>query len=168
MGIDARMLVRYPRTKFKDDHNHGGLWDISCKAVAHFEPRLKEFGTAGFFMLDAMHSDGKRKDPMTAIQWSNARWPELGAMIGGDYDRWDGPPPTRATWDTVLAEVHLWTRYWCPDYPRGDLPFMCAVADWLEENTPVMGIIYGGDSSGVEPVVFDKAQRTTWLEQYRA
>lgn len=46
-----------------------------------------------------------------------------------------------------LYTVHLKGRYYGPDYERGNLPEIVAVAEWIEANLPEAALWYGGDSS---------------------
>lgn len=58
-----------------------------------------------------------------------------------------------------FIEVRLGTRYYGEGYERGDYPLIRAVADWIEIRMPDVSLWYGGDSSGVEAVPFDRAER---------
>lgn len=58
-----------------------------------------------------------------------------------------------------FIEVHIATRYYGPDYERGNLPFIVAVAEWIEHRIPDARIFYGGDSSGICAEPFDKTAR---------
>lgn len=65
-----------------------------------------------------------------------------------------------------FIEVHMWTRYYGPGYERGDLPFIIAVAEWLEIRIPGCEVWYGGDSSGINAELFDKAARSALFEHF--
>lgn len=59
----------------------------------------------------------------------------------------DGPPIRPKPGETFV-EVHLVCRYFGLGYPRGPMPLIAAVAEWLEKNIPGGEVWYGGDSSG--------------------
>lgn len=68
--------------------------------------------------------------------------------------------------DTLFADegewflrVNVWTRYYGIGYERGDLMFLCAVAEWIEANIPNAEVWYGGDSSGCEAEPFSEEER---------
>lgn len=68
----------------------------------------------------------------------------------------DGPEVVS---DKTLLEVSVWTRYYGEGYERGDILFICAVAEWAEANIPDCEVWYGGDSSGVLLEPFPAARR---------
>lgn len=61
--------------------------------------------------------------------------------------------------DECLLEVSLWGRYYGVGYERGDIRFYVGVAEWLEQNISGCTVWYGGDSSGCEAELFDRAAR---------
>lgn len=65
-----------------------------------------------------------------------------------------------------FIEAHLATRYYGEGYERGDLPFIIAVAEWLEFRIPDARLFYGGDSSGICAEPFDRASRTTAFRHF--
>lgn len=72
--------------------------------------------------------------------------PRHALAVVPEYDQ-DGPtiiPDSRET----FIRVYLWTRVYVEGYERGDLPFILALADWLERKTGG-AVWYGGDSSGI-------------------
>lgn len=72
----------------------------------------------------------------------------------------DADEPMRAGKNEWLLRVSVWTRFYGIGYERGDILFICAVAEWAEANIPGVVVYYGGDSSGVLAEPFDdKARR---------
>lgn len=65
----------------------------------------------------------------------------------------------------TFLEIYLWTRYYGPGYERGDAVFLIALADWLETRTGGQ-VWYGGDSSGVLAVHFDRAERAAMWRHF--
>lgn len=74
-----------------------------------------------------------------------------------DYTQ-DGPDITPAEGEQFIR-LNLFGRYYGAGYERGDLPFLLAVAEWLESAIPGSKIFYGGDSSGVCAEPFDGPAR---------
>jgi hypothetical protein len=70
----------------------------------------------------------------------------------------DGAPILASDGEWLLT-VSLWTRYYGPDYERGDILTICAIAEWIEANIPGAEVWYGGDSSGVLAKPFHEAER---------
>jgi len=70
----------------------------------------------------------------------------------------DGPDIEPADGEQFIR-VRLATRYYGPDYERGDLPFIIEVAKWIEARIPDAVVYYGGDSSGVCAEPFDTQAR---------
>lgn len=60
----------------------------------------------------------------------------------------DGPEIVAGE-DEQFVQVHMQSRYYGPDYERGDWPFIKSVAAWLERRFPGCEVWYGGDSSGI-------------------
>lgn len=61
----------------------------------------------------------------------------------------DSYEPVLAAPGEWLLQVSVFTRYYGEGYERGDILFLCAVAEWVEANIPNCEVWYGGDSSGV-------------------
>jgi hypothetical protein len=82
-------------------------------------------------------------------------------------DEWlqDGPTIVPEEWETFL-KVNIWQRYYGEGYERGDLPFIIAVADYLERKIPNSSIWYGGDSSGVCAEPFGKGRRKELFDYF--
>lgn len=59
----------------------------------------------------------------------------------------------------TFLEVRLWGRYYGKGYERGDLSSYIMLAEFFEHQIPKVEVWYGGDSSGVEVYLFDKATR---------
>lgn len=77
----------------------------------------------------------------------------------------DGPDLLPEPGEQFLR-VHLWTRYYGVGYERGDLPFIVALAAWLETNIPGGEVWYGGDSSGVCAKPFGQRQRNALFRHF--
>jgi predicted RNA-binding Zn-ribbon protein involved in translation (DUF1610 family) len=59
---------------------------------------------------------------------------------------------------TNLVKVNLWTRYYGPDYERGEGLKICGVMLYLLLRPDVAGVWYGGDSGGVSGMKFNQVQ----------
>lgn len=68
--------------------------------------------------------------------------------------------------DETFIEVGLITRYYGEGYERGNLPFLIMVAEFLEIKIPNSQIWYGGDSSGIEALLFDKKRRNELFKYF--
>lgn len=101
-----------------------------------------------------------------AFELSNARYPieDSNTSIPVEYRApgkcylQDGDP-ILADHSEWFLEVSLWTRYYGIGYERGDLLFLCAVAEWCEANIPDCEVWYGGDSGGVEAKPWPDSKR---------
>lgn len=136
------MFIKYVGAKPTSHQLALWNWDL-CRAV----------GADNFFI------DAKEKKPRFALRLSqsyNAEGDDHPSKDGREYHQ-DG--------DTIIAaegewfiEVSLWTRYYGPEYERGNWQVICATAEWLEQN--IGGEVwYGGDSSGVCATLFDEKAR---------
>lgn len=77
----------------------------------------------------------------------------------------DGPslhPPEDETW----INVSLLTRFYGPNYERGNIITICAVAEWAEVNIPNVTVLYGGDSSGMCVEPFNQVDRAQMLMHF--
>lgn len=123
MGIDAEMFVR-TRTKVTDEEIEEIRYRMCCA-----------FG-AGRFSDDYESEDEEgRTVKVSALYRINEYWQ-------------DGHTLQPKKGETFIR-CGLWTRYYGPGYERGDCPFICAVAEFLEMSFPGGEVWYGGDSSGV-------------------
>jgi len=120
MGIDARILVRVP---YEVDNEQIKRWSWHIAA---------SLGADKFFLSPQQTEFGSPH----------------GAFSKVDIWEQDGPDLCPKEGETFL-EVNMWTRYYGPDYERGDILFICAVAEWCEQNIQGCEVWYGGDSSGV-------------------
>lgn len=75
-------------------------------------------------------------------------------------DRWfqGGSAITPRPTETFIR-VGLLRRYYGPGYERGDLRFLIALAEWLEQRFEPCEVWYGGDSSGFWAHHFDRPAR---------
>ncbi len=65
-----------------------------------------------------------------------------------------------------LYRLGLYTRYYGPDYERGDALKLCAVMLWLNAQPDVRAVYYGGDSSGGTPEKFDNEKVLSLLGHF--
>lgn len=137
MGIDAQMLIR---NKGKE------LYEKEIKRLSY--DLCSTFGPESFW-LSKDSSWGKPHHALEAIeeytQDGDSIFPEEGEQ---------------------LIEVHVSTRYWGPDYERGDILLLINVAEFLENRLKDVEIWYGGDSSGVLAVPFDKKLRDEYKKLF--
>lgn len=87
------------------------------------------------------------------------------ALVQIDEYIQDGPFLYPGPGETFI-EVSLATRYYGIDYERGNLPFIIALADYLEIAIPGSEIYYGGDPSGVCAYLFDRAARDELFKHF--
>jgi hypothetical protein len=141
MGIDARIYVRTTRQ----------FTDAEIKRLS-YEAGLA-FGSDKF-----MRSEGSKNKETGEVYWKPYHNIERIDRI-----EQDGPDVEPAPGETFL-EAHVYTRYYGPGYERGDLPFLLALAEWLERKIPGGSVLYGGDSSGVCAEPFGAAERKAMLD----
>lgn len=67
--------------------------------------------------------------------------------------------------DSTIIEVRLSSRWYGPEYERGDLPTILMVAEWLEYNVSGCMVLYGNDSDD-RTEVFDAAKRQVYKEHF--
>jgi len=185
MGIDARIVIKYRGDKPTDDQLARWSWDI-CRALgakhffindglptAEYGPAIaawhKAFkahplcpqyeagdGAAHKSILEAI---GPAPDELRRAIAFARNYEEDEAIRDGRVYSQDGPPVFAADGEWLL-EVSVWTRYYGVGYERGDILFICSVAEWVEANMQPCEVWYGGDSSGVLLERFDSAART--------
>lgn len=126
----------------------------------------------------------RTKSHISEAMFRKLRW-EMVAAFGADrFWIWDDAHDKqhalervfeyRQDGDTILPEagetflrVNLGTRYYgCDGYERGDLPFIVAVADFLERRVDGGEVWYGGDSSGVCAAPFGREVREKYLDHF--
>ena len=133
MGIDARMLVR-TKTTLTDD----------------------ELRKLSYRISEAFY-----RQPFWLARPGEFEWEPTGrhalSRVPDNYEQ-DGDPIQPVQGETLI-EVHLKGRFYGKGYERGDLPTICAIAEWLEANIPESEIWYGGDSSGVTAMPFGPRER---------
>lgn len=121
MGVDAQMVVMNPSP-------------LSERDVRLLSVDLVEaFGTDALFVIpDWNEHFGEPRHALEII----------------DAYRQDGDTiHPREGWQMI--EVHLWGRYYGPDYARGQWPLYDNIATWLYMRVPGCEVWYGGDSSGI-------------------
>lgn len=105
------------------------------------------------------------------IEWLKGDLRDPASLERMDFDRkgaiytQDGPY-LFADENETFYTVGIWTRYYGPGYERGDLMFLCSLAEWIETNIPDCEVWYGGDSSGVTIELFDEAARRELKEHF--
>lgn len=130
MGIDATMLIR-------------NVPPVSESQLKEWNWHLiSTFGKDNFFGIN-------REKGESAIRISE----ENGTVFYTDATDPEVRPGEQ------FLEVKLMSRYYGEGYERGDLTTICAIAEWIEQNIPNSEVWYGGDSSGIELVRFDKIER---------
>jgi hypothetical protein len=86
-----------------------------------------------------------------------------------DVHTQDGPDIVPGPGETFVR-VSLWCRFYGVGYERGDLPFLIAVAAWLEERFALdkreAAIWYGGDSSGACAEPFGPDEREALFQHF--
>ena len=184
MGIDAQIVIKYRGDKPTDDQLSRWSWDI-CRALgakhffiidglpaAEYEPAIKAWHKA--FDAHPLYPQYKAGDGAVhgsilndigpapqklrrAIAFAR-NYEEDEANRDGLVYLQDGPPIFAANGEWLL-EVGVWSRYYGVGYERGDILFLCSVAEWVEANIQPCEVWYGGDSSGVLLERFDEAAR---------
>lgn len=139
MGIDARILLRIDADEVNPTKLKQWSYHI-CTA----------FGADKFRI--------NRNNGVSAIELSGQRYHEEDDPPPGTFYYQDGST-IYAHKGEVLVTVHIWSRYYEIGYERGDLLFICAVAEWCEANIPSVEVWYGGDSSGAVATLFDGPAR---------
>lgn len=147
MGIDARILVRYRGERPSSEQL--ARWSFAL---------VDSLGDGQNFYLD---SDPRR--PRRAIDLTEDYFEEDGYIPEshrgpGRVSIFDGPPIFAEPGEWLL-DVGVWTRYYEVGYERGDILFLCSVAEWIEANIPNAEVWYGGDSSGCVASPFPEARR---------
>lgn len=91
----------------------------------------------------------------------------------GNGEKIDNHPLERHSsdaWPKIQAQtvlrIPLLTRYYGIGYERGPLFNYIMMAELLEKLFPDCQVHYGGDSSGVEIELFDKAKRNEMIEHF--
>lgn len=137
MGIDAEMLVRVKRP----------ITDAEVRAAAF--DLFAAFGSGNIFVFDKQFMGDRERRALERVEvWEQ-----------------DGPDIEPEPGETFLR-VSLWTRYYGPNYERGNLPMIIAVARFLELKIPGSEIWYGGDSSGVLAEPFGVAERDAMFRHF--
>lgn len=135
MGIDAEMYLKTRR-----EVTQAEIKAVSWELGQHFGPEHfwigppnVEAGLPGHYAVEVVES----------------------------YDQ-DGPTIYPEPGETFVR-VNLWTRYYGPDYERGNAVLILAVAKYLEGRLAPCSVHYGGDSSGVCAEPFDaEARERLW------
>jgi hypothetical protein len=127
MGIDAELFVRTERIFSEQEIRRLGAALCAAFGVEHF-------------YLSAEHH---------ALEL-------LPLEDGISVWRQDGEPIVGVPGEFFI-QAHLYSRYYSPNYERGNWPLIRSVAEWMESH--LEGTVwYGGDSSGVlaEPLDSDR------------
>lgn len=145
MGIDAAILIRkVPKRVVTDEWLRETSW-LMCQSLGAdrfwFHDDQPPLHKSKFYAEDAEHYGLKGKK-----------------LEDGDVYTQDGPPIVAEEGECLL-EVSMWSRWYGIGYERGDLIFLCSIAEWFEANLPECEVWYGGDSSGVEAEPFTEVMR---------
>jgi hypothetical protein len=131
MGIDARILIRK-------------------QGEAPTKEQLKEWS---WFLCEALGAEKFMDEPLALTSsYYNEDLPP-GKAYSQDGD------DILAQKNESLIEANVFTRFYGIGYERGDLLFLCALAEWCEANIPSCEVWYGGDSSGVSARPWPEAER---------
>jgi len=136
MGIDAEMFVK---TKIK----------FTGKELKRLAYELASSYGAGNFFIDR-----------------EKRWEGKHCLNFIDKYEQDSPITIYPKENEYFIRINLWTRYYGIRYERGDLPLILSVAEWMENKIPECEVWYGGDSSGIEAIHFDKKERTKLFKHF--
>jgi hypothetical protein len=120
MGIDAEMFVK----RRGQPLNNAGLLDASywlCSTL----------GADHFFITDT-DSYSRAHHALSFVPVWEQDGPDIVPEAGEQFIR-----------------VHLRSRYYGPDYERGDWMLLRTTIEWLKRRWPDCEVWYGGDSSGV-------------------
>jgi hypothetical protein len=154
MGIDARMFARLR-----------GANRLRPDQVLPLAVELAKTVGAGHFMItkdqEWARAFGPGRHALSVIEPlsdETAREYDCPELAGKVVWFQDGDPIV-ADPDEQFVEVHLMTRYYGPEYARGNWPVIRTVAEWLEFKLPGAEVWYGGDSSGVCAVRFGPNER---------
>ena len=156
MGIDARMLV-----KITGPEN----WR-SDEQVAHLAYDVAEaFGYDHFQIFDDPSYSQRAIQIVQPLSLDDAAEYEQPHLTGQRVVRQDGPPLI-ASDEEQFIRVNPATSYYHQSYERGDLPFLIALAEWLEYRIPDGRVFYGGDSSGVLLEPFERDSRNALFAHF--
>jgi len=138
MGVDAVVYLVVPERAFMSNAADEVL-SLSCDMV-------EAFG-ADYFSI---YRPG-------AQSWHPKGQHALEIMPPPSADDWRYPVPARP--NDLILELNIHTRYYGEDgYERGDLPFILAVTQYLQDRLPAAKIYYDGDS-GDELRLLDEPRR---------
>lgn len=146
MGVDAEMFVRVKGRKnwLRDEQELAASYELASTVGAeHF---FVMFGDDGKLREDGHHALSiirPIKDAQEA-EYCGAEPEYIGKVIWTQ----DGPEIVAAD-DEQFVRVHLWSRYYGPDYARGNWPVIRLTIEWLQMRFPGAEVWYGGDSSGI-------------------
>lgn len=152
MGVDARMFARLRGENRIKPEDALPLAVEMCKTI----------GAGNFLITKATEFDFGRPhhalsiiEPLSREDAAEYESPEL---VGKVVWFQDGDPVV-AEPDEQFVEVHLFTRFYGPEYARGDWTVIRTVAEWIEFKLPTAEVWYGGDSSGICARRFGAAER---------
>lgn len=115
------------------------------RQLGEAELRKLAWRLAGAFYREEVFYSGGYSGPCKAIEQE---------QVGTE----DCPTDVPVKPGECLYTVNLMGRYYGPDYERGCLPTIVAVAEWIEANLPEAELWYGGDSDS-QLERFDQAAR---------
>lgn len=140
MGIDAEILVR-----IKGREN----W-VEESAELDEAYRLASTIGARHFFIYRDNETGALKDhhALSIIKPENNKWGDAEPEHIGKVVFYQDGDPIVAGDDEQFLRVHLWSRYYGPEYPRGDWLVIRSVI-WYLSRRFKGEVWYGGDSGGV-------------------
>lgn len=152
MGVDARMFARLRgENRIKPERVLPLSVDL-CKTIGAGSFMITKGSEYAFGHPHHALSIIPPLDEKTAAEYEV---PELTGRVVWFQDG----EPIIAEPDEQFLEVHLMTRYYGPDYARGNWMMIRTVAEWLESHIPGAAVWYGGDSSGICAEPFGPAER---------
>lgn len=134
MGIDARILIKVP-TKPTEEQLKAWSWAV-CDSLGADKFFINREEGQGAFSLSETYNG---KEP-------------------GRFYFQDGPTLEAREGEWFLI-AHVCSRFYGEGYERGDILFLSALAEWIEENIPNSEVWYGGDSSGTLAEPFSEKRR---------
>lgn len=91
------------------------------------------------------------------------------------FDFYPNGPLAREQYEWAMPEkggawynANLLAAFYWPNYPRGDLPTILRVAEWLEQNVPSADVWYGNDCTDESIGPFGAKEREILLQHWRS
>lgn len=156
MGVDARILLKIT------DPQH---W-LSPEQLRQHSARLSTVIGHDKFFLFPEHNQH-------AIIYVEDEYREHCANQDEPHYDPDGPVVYFQDGEDIVAkpneqllEVRIWTRYYAPEYARGDWRTLYFVMLWCHKNIPSCEVWYGGDSGGAEAELMTRERLEEMSDYY--